>query len=137
MHDLTEAAYRDRESLLAETAILLEQEMRDALHGVPHIDRISCRPKSLESFLAKAFDPANDPGYTDPLREIEDQVAGRVIVFFIGDISVVRERLRCAFTPIEYRKRRPARDEEFGYESEHLVSVLPPQVKTPAWIARD
>src|SRR5262245_47759344 len=137
MHELIEAAYREREPLLAETAALLEQEVRYALQGIGHIDRITCRAKSLKSFLEKAFDPANDPGYTDPLREIEDQVAGRVIVFFIGDIPTVRETLRTAFTPVEYRKRRPARDEEFGYESEHLICVLPPQVKTPQWIARD
>jgi putative GTP pyrophosphokinase len=137
MHDLIEATYREREHLLAETTALLEQEVRDALHGIEHIDRISCRPKSLKSFLEKAFDPVNDPGYIDPLREIEDQVAGRVIVFFLGDIPTVRERLRAAFTPVEYRKRRPARDEEFGYESEHLICVLPPQAKTPQWIARD
>src|SRR5438105_3715906 len=137
MRDEVEAAYRERATLLATTAILLEQELRDSLNGIEHIDRISCRAKSLGAFIAKAFDPLNDPGYSDPLREIEDQVAGRVVVFFLSDIPTVRERLRPAFTPVEYRKRQPARDAEFGYESEHLVCILPPQVKTPEWIARD
>jgi ppGpp synthetase/RelA/SpoT-type nucleotidyltranferase len=137
MHELIKAAYQEREPLLAETATLLEQEVRAALQDVEHIDRISCRAKSSKSFLEKAFDPANEPGYTDPLREIEDQVAGRVIVFFLGDIPTVREKLRKAFTPVEYRKRRPARDEEFGYESEHLICIVPPQVKTPGWLKCD
>jgi len=136
VREQTENAYRDREPILSATARLLEDELRDSLRGIDHIDRISCRAKSISSFIGKAFDPENNPAYTDPLSEIEDQVAGRVIVFFLGDISIIRDRLRKCFTPVEFRQRRPAKDQEFGYESEHLVCVIPPQVKTPEWLAR-
>ena len=117
--------YREREPLLKATSLVIEQEFREILEHTPHIDRVSCRAKSLKSFIVKATDPANEPGYQYPLLEIEDQVAARVIVFFLSDIAVVRERLLRNLTPVEYRKRRPAKDEEFGYESEHVVCILP------------
>lgn len=136
MFEELEHIYRERESIIASTAVLLEEELHEILKGTPHIDRVACRAKSLKSFLAKAADPENKPGYQDPLREIEDQVAARVIVFFISDIDVVLEKIRRNFTAVEHRKRRPARDEEFGYESEHVICVMPPHMQSNAWVAR-
>jgi putative GTP pyrophosphokinase len=130
-------SYREREPLLKATSLVIEQEFREILEHTSHIDRISCRAKSLKSFIVKATDPENDPGYQYPLLEIEDQVAARVIVFFLSDIAVVRERLLRNLTPVEYRKRRPAKDEEFGYESEHVVCILPPHMKSNEWVQRD
>jgi len=129
-------AYREREPLLKSTAAMLQQELQEIFQTTEHIDRISCRAKILKSFLAKATDVANQPGYEDPLREIEDQIAGRVIVFFLSDIPDIREKVRKNFTPVEYRKRRPAKDEEFGYESEHLICVMPPHLQSDEWVAR-
>src|ERR1700710_3329337 len=130
-------AYQTREPILAAAAHLLEQEIRDALEGVPRIDRIACRSKAYKSFMAKAFDSSVVPPYTDPLLEIEDQIAARVIVFFLSDIPVVRTRLEKAFTPVDYRKRKPDRDESFGYESEHMICIIPPNAKTPEWLGRN
>jgi len=137
MREQVERSYREREPILNDTAKLVEDEIREALRGIPHVDRVSCRAKSLPSFIGKAFDAKNNPPYADPLSEIEDQVAARVIVFFLSDIDVIREKLLRTFNPVEAWRRRPARDEEFGYESAHLLCVLPPHLKTAAWIARD
>jgi hypothetical protein len=49
--------------------------------------------------------------------EIEDQVAGRILVFFLKDIEPVIERLRGIFKTIERIRRRVVNDEEFDYES--------------------
>lgn len=137
MREPVEAAYREREPILRATALSVEDELKEILANTPHIDRVCCRSKSLKSFLGKAFDPANEPAYTDPLREIEDQIAARVIVFFLGDIDIVRQAVLRNLNPVEYRKRRPARDEEFGYESEHVVCILPPHLQSNDWVTRD
>jgi len=127
--------YLQRVPLLQQVADNLAQETRDALQGIPHIDRVAFRVKTVESFLAKAADPKNQPTYADPLVEIEDQVAGRVIVFHLADISTVLDALKGTFNTVERSQRRPDRDAEFGYESSHLIATLPPHLVPDAWSA--
>jgi len=113
MPDDLKRRYLQRVPLLEHVADSLTQETRDALQGTPHIDRIAFRVKGIESFLAKAEDPKNQPTYADPLVEIEDQVAGRVIVFHLDDIGAVLETLKGTFNTVERSQRRPDRDAEF------------------------
>ncbi|MBI3462301.1 MAG: hypothetical protein HY000_04465 [Planctomycetes bacterium] len=135
-NDLRER-YLERLSLLEALRATLERETRDALSGFSHVDRMSFRVKSADSFVAKAEEPSNAPAYADPLVEVEDQVAGRVIVFFLGDLKVARGRLEGTFTTVERVERRPSRDAEFGYESDHLICLIPPHVKPPGWGDRE
>lgn len=129
--------YERNHALLDQVREKIESETRAALGGVEHIDRIAYRVKGVESFVEKATDGASSPPYENPLVEVEDQIAGRVIVFFHSDIDVVRERLNGTFTAIESSQRKPARDEEFGYESHHLVCMIPPHCVPGDWDARD
>ncbi len=128
--------YKERQPLLGELRDRLERETTEALDGLPHVDRVSFRVKAPESFVSKAIDPRNDPAYSDPLIEIEDQVAGRVLVFFLSDLSAIRVRLEATFNTVERTERRPERDAEFGYESDHLICVIPPHLKPDAWSHR-
>jgi ppGpp synthetase/RelA/SpoT-type nucleotidyltranferase len=89
--------------------------------------------KGTDSFVAKATDRRNTPQYQDPLVEIEDQVAGRILVFFLSDISAVISALKKNYSQVESKRRRPAKDEEFGYESHHLICMIPPQAKPSGW----
>jgi putative GTP pyrophosphokinase len=125
--------YESRLGLLNRLAINLEHETRETLNGLPHVDRVSYRVKSAKSFLEKAKDPKNIPPYKEPLVEIEDQVAGRVLVFFLDDMEAAISQLNNAFTKVESSRRRPQKDEEFGYESHHLICLIPPQVKPAEW----
>jgi putative GTP pyrophosphokinase len=136
MREDLRSRYSDRLSLLEELRSTLEEETKEALAALPHIDRVTFRVKGGDSFVAKAADPKNDPPYQDPLAEIEDQVAGRVIVFFLGDLVTVHERLAGSYSTIERSQRRPERDVEFGYESDHLVCVIPPHLKPSGWAKR-
>ena len=129
--------YESRLQLLQEVNRSLEQETKDSLEGLQHIDRISFRVKSTDSFVEKAQDPENDPPYSEPLVEIEDQIAGRVIVFFFRDLALVRDKLNRTFNAIEHSERRPARDAEFGYESDHFICLIPPHAKPEGWDGRD
>ncbi|MFA5837481.1 MAG: hypothetical protein WC837_11060 [Bellilinea sp.] len=115
----------------------LSHETMRALEGLRHIDRVYFRVKEADSFIKKALNPQNAPPYKFPLTEIEDQVAGRVIVFFREDLDIVKERLERIFNPIEFERRRPPADVEFGYESNHMICIIPPQVKSGDWENRD
>jgi putative GTP pyrophosphokinase len=128
--------YAERQSLLKELSDSLEQEVRSALDGLPHVDRVSFRVKNPESFVKKATDPLNDPPYADPLVEIEDQVAGRIIVFFLGDIEKVADLIERTFGTVEQSLRRPERDAEFGYESEHRICLIPEHLLPVGWDER-
>ncbi|MEW6369263.1 MAG: RelA/SpoT domain-containing protein [Acidobacteriota bacterium] len=138
MHDELREAYLSE----ARTALLnllresLLTEVQAALEGLPHVDRVCFRVKSLPSFLEKATDPTTRPPYSDPLVEIEDQVAGRVLVFFLSDVDFVEKCLLRTFTAVERTHKRPAKDEEFGYESRHLICNIPPPLKPPDWDGR-
>ncbi|MGA2226292.1 MAG: hypothetical protein ABSH41_17795 [Syntrophobacteraceae bacterium] len=137
MHDEVKAKYLERMPLLEDLATILEKETKDALADIPHIDRVAFRAKQAQSFTDKALDPRNNPSYLDPFVEIEDQVAGRVIVFFLSDLKIVHRRLEGTFSPVEWTIRRPSRDEEFGYESDHLILIIPPHLKTKDWAMRN
>ncbi len=129
--------YRARLPLLETACSQLEVATREALAALPHVDRIAFRVKSVDSFVKKAIDPENKPPYAAPLREIEDQMAGRIIAFFRMDLSPVRELLQRTFTEVEWSRRRPLRDAEFGYESDHMICILPPHLKPAGWNDRD
>jgi putative GTP pyrophosphokinase len=133
MPDDLKNQYSKRQPILEELRRLVQQETVDALAGLRHIDRIIYRVKGVDSFLAKATDPKNESFYTDPLAEIEDQIAGRVITFFLNDLPLVKTRLMNTYSTVEGWTRRPERDAEFGYESEHLILIIPPQVKPSGW----
>jgi putative GTP pyrophosphokinase len=132
MADLREL-YEQRALLLRHTRDQLTSRVADALSGVAHIDRIHFRVKDTESFVAKA----ESGKYSEPLVEIEDQIAGRVIVFFLSDIPVIKEALTRLFHPLEIRTREPERDAEFGYQSEHLVFMIPVWSKPGTWSSID
>lgn len=126
-------SYFERLPKLEALKAALQQETTESLSHIPHIDRIAFRVKSPDSFLNKALDVKTDPPYADPLVEIEDQVAGRVLTFFLQDLDPVKEQLQRTFNAVEIRHHRPKKDEEFGYESHHFIFVIPPHFKPPDW----
>jgi putative GTP pyrophosphokinase len=136
MADSLSEAYERNRILLVAAAAALEHGVRDALEGVPHVDRVIFRAKETKSFVAKAQDQTVKPPYSSPLVEIEDQIAGRVLVFGLPDIEKITERLSGTFTYVESSRRRPAKDEEFGYETHHVICMIPPEVMTQEWRAK-
>ncbi len=127
------AAYSSRIEILQSTAARLETKVQDDLSELGHIDRVSFRAKGIESFVEKVLERKVEPPYKHPLTEVEDQIAGRVLVFFLSDIEFVRSRLEQVFTFVESTRREPKKDAEFGYESHHTVCVIPPEVKSNDW----
>ncbi len=137
MLDELRAAYQERLPLLQELAVNLEHETRRQFNGIPHIDRISFRAKGVESFLDKVLKRHVDPPYEEPLIEVEDQVGGRILVFFVSDVDTAREQAERLFTPVEAVLRRPESYNVFDYESFHAVYGIAPPIKPAGWDERD
>jgi ppGpp synthetase/RelA/SpoT-type nucleotidyltranferase len=134
-------AYLARFELLSTLALELENGTREAVEGLKHIDRIVFRVKEPNSFVEKAVKPKDsapdEPRYAAPLSEIEDQVAGRVITFFKDDIPLVRDQLEPRFGAVEYTVKEPEEPDEFGYESDHFVFIIPQHLKPDGWGLQD
>jgi putative GTP pyrophosphokinase len=115
----------------------LETIVRDAL-VIPHLDRIAFRVKDTSSFVTKALKTQSDGSlkYADPFRQIEDQIAGRVIVFFRSDLDAARDCLLDVLGPVEDVRKEPAGPSEFGYESDHFIFVIPEHVTPAGWSGR-
>jgi ppGpp synthetase/RelA/SpoT-type nucleotidyltranferase len=127
------AAYAARLDLLGHAARRLEDDLVERFRDRPHIDRISVRVKDLDSFFEKATVRKVDPPYEAPLAEIEDQIAGRILVFFVDDLSSTVSHLNALLNSVEQDHKRPTRYNEFDYESVHGVYALPPQYLPDGW----
>lgn len=124
------AAYERRQPLLTDMAHQLESGLISALDDRPHIDRVTFRVKSMGSFATKCTDK-----YLNPLEEIEDQIAGRVLVFFSSDIEGVAAIAKARWGTVEDARHRPPHNAEFGYESHHQICVIPEHLQGPEWHA--
>ncbi|MGW2831178.1 GTP pyrophosphokinase [Streptomyces sp. NPDC001286] len=129
------ALYRKRHNLLKALVDSLAEVVESDLTGVPHIDRISFRVKDPGSFFEKSSATHSDGErkYLNPLREIEDQVAGRVLVFYSSDIRSVSEVLEETFRRVESEAREPEDESAFGYESYHHIFLIPEHHKPDGW----
>jgi len=121
--------YQERFSTLKVIAEKLESHMRDHLNGHPRIDRISARPKAVESFINKAEKEEDGAKkYSDPLKQIQDQIGARVIVFYKQDVDVVSNIIEDYFRKIESVHIVPDSESEFGYFGKHYILLLPDDV---------
>jgi predicted RNase H-like nuclease/ppGpp synthetase/RelA/SpoT-type nucleotidyltranferase len=90
---------------------------------------VTGRAKSVASFAAKAARTVDGtPAYTDPLREITDQVGVRVITYVRSDVAAVAEVLGTQLRVLDDRDlgQETASEGRFGYASRHL-QVAPPE----------
>jgi GTP pyrophosphokinase len=134
--DLAEV-YAARVDLLQHVAERLEADLLEHFREVPHIDRISTRVKGIDSFVEKATVRKIDPPYSDPLTEIEDQIAGRILVLFTSDLEPTVKRVAELVNPVEQDHKRPTRYNEFDYESVHGIYAVPPQFLPASWNDQD
>lgn len=127
-HELR-AAYEARLTRLEALALTLERATKQHLEGLPHIDRIAFRAKRVDSFVEKARRKA----YESPLDQVEDQVAGRVIVFYRDEIEPMRARLAEIFGAVEEAQHEPEDVSSFSYESFHSIVVIPAALTPEGW----
>ncbi|MBA3393277.1 MAG: hypothetical protein H0T89_11565 [Deltaproteobacteria bacterium] len=138
--ELTASMFARRYLLLQRLAENVEAHVRDVvLRGVDHVDRVYFRAKDAKSFAKKAhaLDETGTRKYELPFEDIEDQVAGRVLVFFRRDIDVISDKLNVAFNRAEQVRKQPLRHDAFAYESQHFVFIIPPHLVPPGWAGLD
>lgn len=119
--------YAERyENRLVPIAAALEAYLRDIVRGQPRIDRVIARAKEPARFLAKATKEENGtPKYNDPLAEIQDQVAGRIVTFYLSDVERIQTAIEPYFGTVEHKRLEPESSSEFWYEGDHYVLLLP------------
>ncbi|GAA1124348.1 DUF429 domain-containing protein [Nocardioides aquiterrae] len=85
---------------------------------------VTGRAKSVSSFATKAARTIDGlPAYSDPLREITDQVGVRVITYVRSDVATVADVLGAQLTMLDDRDlgQETASEGRFGYASRHLL----------------
>ena len=125
-----ERSYSDRYSLALEPAApLLMAMILDYFKGYPRIDRISVRPKSIDSFLVKASAQENGKRkYEDPMVQITDQLGARVVCFYNDDVEPASAQALKYFTPVEIEEIIPIHESEFGYFGKHFLFLVPSDI---------
>ncbi len=88
---------------------------------------VTGRAKSVASFAAKAARTVDGrPSFTDPLKEITDQIGVRVITYVHSDVQAVADLLDDQVVVHDDRDmgRETASEGRFGYASRHLLVGL-------------
>ena len=91
---------------------------------------VTGRTKSVESFAGKATREVNGiPVFTDPLRQVTDQVGVRVVTYVLSDVEAVARLFGDQLHVIDDRDmgRETAQEGRFGYSSRHLLAELDPE----------
>jgi len=133
MSDL-EGVYRQRfNEALKPVASALEDQLQEIFEPVPRIDRVSVRAKSVDRFLSKAETLVGGKSkYSEPLRQIQDQVGARVVTFYRSDVDRIAAIILKYYRPIESKDVIPESEWEFGYFGRHYVLLLPSDVIAPS-----
>lgn len=105
-----------------------------------NIHSIENRAKSIDSFGNKSAKPSdinpNKPKYTEPLKQITDLAAVRIITFFLNVVDQVEEIIKAEFD-IQEKTDKTAllvEEEKLGYQSIHyLVKLHHKRIELPEY----
>jgi len=90
------------------------------------------RAKTVESFAEKAVSPleadTSKPKYGNPLAEVTDLAAARVITFFLKDIQDIDRLIGAEFIVVERTDKSDVllKEDRLGYQSVHYIVELRP-----------
>jgi putative GTP pyrophosphokinase len=123
--------YSRVQSLYRDFAETVSNILADAIksRGL-RVNAIQYRPKELESFGQKSITPAEQnptaPKYKNPLADITDLAAVRVITFFPRTVDEVGQCVQAEFDIIERvdHTATAQREERLGYQSVHYLVRL-------------
>jgi putative GTP pyrophosphokinase len=105
------------------------------------VSSVDARAKDVDSFTLKAgssssFDP-NVPKYNDPVSQITDLAAVRIIAVFPSEHHDIHRMIDKEFSILEYTDKGDAliEEERFGYRSVHdLITMRPERVALPEYV---
>lgn len=125
-YDKIKADFRSIAETLKEIASKIETQLLEIFAETEHIDRVGCRVKGEKSFLDKSLkQEKNVLKYQSPLKEIQDLIGARVVVYYKTDVETVVEIIKRFFNTVEKNKVVPDDVMKFGYEGLHFVCFIP------------
>ena len=98
--------------------------------GIPPVQSMEARAKTLESLKKKAAKPSGDnpnrPKYDKPLIQITDLAGVRVITFFLSSVSAIEDVIQREFWIHEKtdKSKLLEQEERLGYHSVHYIVGL-------------
>lgn len=124
--------FREVRRLYEDLAETIGRVLKDTLSAASvSTHSIQARAKTIDSFADKASKPSSanplEPKYNDPLKEITDLSAARIITYLPGTIKDVCNSIETEFSVLEkIDKADELMDEgKFGYHSVHYLVTLP------------
>lgn len=124
--------FREVRGLYEDLAETVKRVLKDTLSAADiSIHSIEARAKAINSFGNKASKPSpvnpQEPKYKDPLKEITDLSAARIITFLPGTVGKVCTCIESEFVVLEKTdKAEELMDEgKFGYHSIHFLVTFP------------
>ncbi|SKG85812.1 RelA/SpoT domain-containing protein [Mycobacteroides abscessus subsp. bolletii] len=114
---------------------------RSLKHDNVMVHSIESRAKEIDSFGKKAASPnpedPEQPKYSNPLRQITDLAAARVITFFLSSLKQVDRVIKDQFDIVERNDRGGEKSGEarLGYQSIHyLVKIKDNRLQLPEYV---
>jgi putative GTP pyrophosphokinase len=125
------SAYLQRQDYYRDVAFAVRRIVEECLskRGI-QVHSVQSRAKTATSVGKKAAQPSevdpSKPKYTDPLNQITDLAAVRVIAFFPKTISQIETLLEEEFEVVERfdKGKQLIEEEKFGYQSLHYLVRL-------------
>jgi len=112
--------------ILKDIALKIEANLLEIFENVEHIDKVSSRPKGERSFFNKAIKEVEGVlKYPVPLKEIQDLIGARVVVYYKNDIKNVIDIVNRFFDMVEQNNIVPDDVSKFGYEGMHFICFIP------------
>lgn len=131
--------YEQVKGLYEDFSRSIEGVLRDCLTAKGIISHsITSRAKDADSFERKAAQLSSEnPGtakYDNPLEQITDKAAVRVITYFLETVDAVSEIISDQFEVLEEERKVSGDPTRFGYQSTHyLVKFLPNRTTLPEY----
>lgn len=112
---------------LINISIEIETEIKEALVEKHHVDKISCRVKTVNSYKGKINKEKDGKlKYETPIKEIQDLIGARVVVYYKQTADEIFDFLSKYFTVVERTRIIPDEPSKFGYEGLHLICLISP-----------
>ncbi len=125
-HDIILSSFSNIEPELKIISEKIEKNLKDIFIDVDHIDKISSRPKSRKSFSDKIekLNEKNELKYKEPIKEIQDLVGARIVVFYKNDIDTIKQKINKFFQSVEEKYFTPDDPKRFDYEGVHFICFI-------------
>lgn len=127
--------YKLQISKLEAAAKELNNNIQDYFNGKKFVDQIKYRVKTGKKFSRKIKVKKNK--YSNPLKEIEDQIGFRIVVKYKRNVEDAKCILLRYFKPRQKIRKESDNPKTFDYEGYHVICFIPKYIKEKHGIIAD